>query len=91
MTSIIIIITNSKFILMRTRTRFRGIMNFINKTSRPDLDNLSKFTLDLLNGVFIEDDAQVVLLNLAKAYYEHPRTEVDIIPMLEVGAFEPPY
>jgi Holliday junction resolvase RusA-like endonuclease len=38
------------------------------KTSRPDIDNLVKFILDALNGIFWNDDTQVVLLSATKSY-----------------------
>jgi len=37
-------------------------------TSMPDVDNLSKFILDAMNGVFYLDDRQVVELNSHKEY-----------------------
>ena len=38
------------------------------RTSRPDIDNLFKFVLDALNGVFWIDDSQVVMCSLSKEY-----------------------
>ncbi len=43
---------------------------------RPDLDNLTKFVLDALNGIFWRDDAVVCKLSVLKMYNEQPRTEV---------------
>ena len=37
-------------------------------TCMPDIDNLSKFILDAMNGVFYNDDRQVVELNSHKEY-----------------------
>jgi Holliday junction resolvase RusA-like endonuclease len=44
------------------------------KVSRPDLDNLEKFILDSLNGVYFKDDRQVVSMASQKQYCdtEHP-------------------
>lgn len=47
-------------------------------TSRPDLDNLCKFCLDALNGVFWKDDSCISYLSAIKAYSENPRTEIYI-------------
>ena len=55
------------------------------KTSRgklikeADVDNLAKFTLDALSGLFYDDDGQVVGLSCHKAYAENGKTEVHMI------------
>ncbi len=43
---------------------------------RPDLDNLTKFILDSLNGVFWRDDSVICTLAVFKRYDKKPRTEV---------------
>ena len=45
---------------------------------RPDLDNLVKFYMDLLNKGFYEDDSQICILQAEKKYSDPPRTEVTI-------------
>jgi len=44
--------------------------------TKPDLDNLVKFTLDCLNGILFHDDKQVQILHARKVYSESPRTIV---------------
>jgi Holliday junction resolvase RusA-like endonuclease len=50
-------------------------------TKKPDLDNLVKLVKDALNGVYWQDDKQVISLKAEKFYSEQPRTEVRIIEM----------
>ena len=54
-------------------------------STRPDIDNLIKFYMDLLNKGFYVDDSQVCSLASIKVYSnnsewnnDHPRTEVEI-------------
>lgn len=47
-------------------------------TSRPDVDNLSKFVMDALNKIYWKDDSYIVSLNVQKMYSENPRTQIDI-------------
>jgi Holliday junction resolvase RusA-like endonuclease len=49
-------------------------------TSKPDLDNLLKQTLDALNGLAYEDDSQIVSVATSKLWAEpnRERTEVTI-------------
>lgn len=49
---------------------------FIGYTGKPDTDNLAKCVLDSLNGMAFDDDSQVTLLVISKAYAEDPRCEV---------------
>ena len=44
--------------------------------SRPDVDNLIKFVLDALNGVYWKDDTQVCIVTAVKQYDELPRVEM---------------
>lgn len=43
---------------------------------KPDLDNLLKFLLDVLNGIAFHDDRQVTGISAFKQYSVWPRTEV---------------
>ncbi|HSH52137.1 MAG TPA: RusA family crossover junction endodeoxyribonuclease [Bacteroidales bacterium] len=45
-------------------------------TTKPDIDNLIKFPLDILNEVAWEDDRQIVKITAVKEYSEIPRTEI---------------
>ena len=47
---------------------------------RPDLDNLAKLVLDVVQGKarFIIDDSQVCMLQAEKIYGKNPRTEIII-------------
>ena len=45
-------------------------------TKKPDADNVLKAIKDAMNDVVYADDAQVVEINLSKAYGDDPRVEV---------------
>ena len=47
-------------------------------TKKVDADNLAKSVLDALNGIAYDDDAQVSLLLVYKAYAETARVEVQL-------------
>lgn len=47
-------------------------------TKRPDRDNLDKFILDALDGIFWLDDSIVCDGRLRKLYDGRPRTEIEI-------------
>ena len=51
-----------------------------------DVDNLAKFVLDAMNGVFFDDDSQIVELTVRKCYAD----EHEISIMLEAAEVEPP-
>jgi len=46
--------------------------------TKPDRDNLDKFILDALTGVFFKNDSQVCDGRIIKRYSERPRTEIYI-------------
>lgn len=48
------------------------------KTTRPDVDNLAKYIMDMANGVLWEDDAQIIDLNCRKIYGDVSQTEITI-------------
>ena len=57
---------------------------------RPDIDNLIKFYMDLLNKGFYVDDSQICALASIKVYSDdldwnndHPRTEVEIKEIIQ--------
>lgn len=45
--------------------------------SKPDIDNLSKFIMDALQGILWEDDCHIVSLEARKEYSSNPRTEIE--------------
>lgn len=49
----------------------------IRPTKRPDLDNIIK-TLDALNGLAYDDDAQIVDIKAVKFYDTEPRLEITL-------------
>jgi len=51
--------------------------------SKRDLDNFLKFILDCCTGILFSDDHLIVSLNSSKHYSNNPRTEIEIIPILE--------
>jgi Holliday junction resolvase RusA-like endonuclease len=56
----------------------------VNKSTRPDLDNLSKSVLDcLVDSGWIKDDGLIVELILRKGHGETPMVIVDITPAQE--------
>ena len=50
-------------------------------TSKPDIDNLIKFVLDAMNGIFFKDDYLITKIKSEKNYSDTPRTTIKIIAM----------
>jgi len=50
----------------------------IEHTKKPDIDNLVKFPLDVLNGVAWKDDSQIIQIFAAKKYSLVPMTRLVI-------------
>jgi Holliday junction resolvase RusA-like endonuclease len=48
----------------------------IKPAKKPDCDNIVKIVCDALNGIAYRDDAQIVLVQVAKEYDDEPRTFV---------------
>lgn len=48
-------------------------------TKKPDIDNLGKLVLDVLNKGFLRDDSIIYELWMSKEYSDDPRIEVMII------------
>lgn len=67
------------------RKKEQAVDKLIQKTSKPDIDNLLKAVMDALNGLAWVDDAQVVQIYAKKIYSQIPRVEVKIE---EVGGKE---
>ena len=45
---------------------------------KPDIDNLLKFVMDAMNGVFYKDDSQIVDVDIKKQYSNTPCTIITI-------------
>ena len=58
--------------------RERALKGDLRPPTRPDIDNYIKGTLDSLNGLFWEDDGQIVELHAGKYYSDSPRIEMEI-------------
>ena len=65
----------AKFFLPRPKSAKRGETHPL---KRPDVDNLVNKLTDKLNGVFYEDDSQVVWLTATKEYAVEGRAGVEI-------------
>jgi len=48
------------------------------KTTKPDIDNLTKAILDALNGIVWKDDAQVTQINIQKIWSAKDQIEIEI-------------
>jgi Holliday junction resolvase RusA-like endonuclease len=48
------------------------------KTTKPDIDNLTKAILDALNGIVWKDDAQVAQINIQKIWSAKDQIEIEI-------------
>ena len=60
------------------KQRQKMLSGEVGYTKKIDADNLAKSILDALNGVAYDDDAQVCLLLVYKAYAETARVEVQL-------------
>jgi len=58
------------------RKRQDALDGRIAPTTRPDVDNYVKLICDAMNGIFWQDDAQIVCMRVHKKYSDTPRTEV---------------
>ena len=50
-------------------------------SKKPDIDNLSKFILDTMNGFVYKDDSQISSLSADKIYSDNPGTLIHITPL----------
>jgi len=48
-------------------------------TKTPDVDNLAKFVMDALTGLFWKDDSQIISLTVVKTYSTDPKTVVIVM------------
>ena len=58
--------------------RDMALNGYLRPPTRPDIDNYIKGTLDGLNGIFWEDDGQIVEIQAGKYYSDNPRIEMEI-------------
>jgi Holliday junction resolvase RusA-like endonuclease len=56
---------------------------------KPDLDNLTKFVLDVMSGILFEDDASVFKINATKCYSNNQKTEVTVKEVSQEPLFNP--
>jgi Holliday junction resolvase RusA-like endonuclease len=61
------------------KKRAAALTNNMAHTTKPDIDNLVKATLDALCGPFFLDDKQIASLHAVKVYGPTPMTEVSIV------------
>lgn len=61
----------------RKRDMLYGVLHHM---SRPDVDNLAKFYLDMMTSVIYEDDGQICELDVKKLYASEPYTLIEIDP-----------
>ena len=66
-----------KSLSKKERNEIDGGKN-IPKTTKPDIDNLTKAILDALNGIAWKDDAQVTQINIQKVWSAKDQIEVEI-------------
>lgn len=60
------------------KIREKMLSGTIYHVKKPDATNLQKFTEDVLKGIVIGDDNQVVKISSSKKYSETPMTEIRI-------------
>lgn len=63
--------------------RLKRVSNEHRPHMRPDVDNYIKSTLDGLNGVLWDDDAQIVDLNAHKVYDVIPHVDIHVVEIAE--------
>ena len=54
------------------------LLNTVNYTKKPDVDNIAKIILDSLNGLAYQDDSQVSCLLVMKGYGEQEKVIVEL-------------
>lgn len=56
----------------------KKVLGHLTHTCKPDLDNLEKFLLDCMTGIFFSDDKKVVKLQSEKKWSDKGYTEIHI-------------
>jgi Holliday junction resolvase RusA-like endonuclease len=73
-----------KFHLGGAATRSTARLNGKPKPTTPDIDNLVKYYLDVMNDLIFKDDRYVTHLTCLKIYSEKKKVEIVITPMSQV-------
>lgn len=60
------------------KRRRQAALGFIRPTTKPDVDNYAKSALDACNGIVFEDDRQVDVLSVTKAYGSDPKLIIKV-------------
>lgn len=63
---------------IKKRQMVNGVIYHI---KRPDIDNMEKAILDILNGIVLKDDSQIVELRAKKIYSDKPGTSIRVYPL----------
>lgn len=61
-----------------SKKRRQELLNTVNYTKKPDVDNIAKIILDSLNGLAYQDDSQVSCLLVMKGYGEQEKVIVEL-------------
>jgi Holliday junction resolvase RusA-like endonuclease len=70
-----------------SKVKYRQMLQgMIVPITKPDIDNLIKFTFDCLKGIVFGDDSQIAELAAKKFYSEKPRTVIRVLTIDEVRA-----
>lgn len=80
--SISIAVYRSKGMPTSKKGRLEAESGLIRPIKKPDTDNYVKLVLDSMNGLFWQDDAQVVEIHASKHYSERPRIEVKLVAII---------
>lgn len=70
------------------RMREEMLKNEIFHTKKPDVDNLTKYAIDVVKGIVIRDDNQVVEIFARKLYSENPHADIHVFKMENYHATE---
>ena len=60
------------------KIREQKLSGALQHTCKPDIDNIEKFFLDCMSGIFFSDDKKVVKLQSEKRWSENGHTEITI-------------
>jgi Holliday junction resolvase RusA-like endonuclease len=63
---------------IKKRQMANGIIQHMKK---PDVDNLCKLYIDVINNLVLKDDSQIVELRAKKIYSNSPGTNIRIVPL----------
>jgi Holliday junction resolvase RusA-like endonuclease len=69
-----------------SRKQAAALTGDIRPTSRPDVDNYAKATLDAINSIVVCDDSQVVELRTVKKFGTSPKMVATVFPLEATGS-----